>query len=109
MRDPFVFDLSRLRIRSMPDIGGRQWVKWLYLLPAGATLELDFYSPKAGLAGYISGGGGGGFHNPKSRYPFGLPEDLQPMFDGFQEHVAGLSAHQRLAWMAAAQKEEADA
>lgn len=101
MPDPFTFDLSRLRIRTMPSFGGAECVQWAYLLPCGGRLERDIFQTRAG------GAGGGSFYDHSSRFPFGLPEEARPLFVEFRAHVAQLTAHQRLAWMAASQAEVA--
>lgn len=106
--DPFAFDLSRLRLRTIPRDDGVGHVQWVYLLPASGELVHDLFRPASGFAGGIFGGGGGGgafyqLHLPD--YPFGLPEGARPIFVAFEKRVAGLSAHQRMAWAAAAMAE----
>lgn len=107
--DPFAFDLSRLRIRAVPRDDGIEHVEWVYLLPAGGELVHDIIRHASSYTGEIFRGGNGGtfyrLHLPD--YPFGLPEGARPIFAAFEKRVAGLSAHARLAWMAAAQAEVA--
>lgn len=108
--DPFAFDLSRLRLRAIPRDDGIEHVQWVYLLPAGRELVHDIISSASGFTGGIFRGGGGSgafyqLHLPD--FPFGLPEGARPIFVAFEKRVAGLSAHQRMAWAAAAQAEVA--
>lgn len=110
MPDPFAFDLSRLRIRAVPREDSIEHVEWVYLLPAGGELVHDLFrskpDPMRGICGGGGGGVGGSFYNLQNRYPFGLPEEARPLFVEFRAHVAQLTAHQRMAWMAAAQAEQ---
>ena len=107
MTDPFIFDIARLRFEATKQDDGCVMIRWAYRLPAGGELATDqLYHPS--LPGGAGGGGGAvGFFQPA--YPPGLPEQARPLFLGFEEHVAGLSAHQKLVWLLAAQKEAADA
>lgn len=112
MPDPFTFSLDRLRIRSVPREDGIQHVQYAYILPVGGELVRDLFQAATDLArGIFAGGGGGGvggsFYNHSHRYPFGLPEEARPLWVEFRAHVAQLTAHQRLTWMAAAQAEVA--
>jgi hypothetical protein len=101
MIDPFTFDPSRVRCEDIGPPGGDHpfghlsQVRFTYPLPTGETLE---------HFAWASAGGGG-----SNAIPNGLDVRAYPIFVQFKETVDGLSAHQRLAWMAAAQKEAADA
>ncbi|MFC3088486.1 hypothetical protein [Tabrizicola soli] len=110
MTDPFTFSLDRLRIRAIPREDNTEHIQWAYLLPAGGELVRDLFrfmpDPRGGILGGGGGGVGGAFYDHSSRYPFGLPEEARPLWVEFRAHVAQLTAHQRLAWMAAAQAEQ---
>ena len=92
MSDPFTFDPTRV-VRDPVNIRGIKTMRFSYAMPIGQPLEytllrFDFDQDRES-------------EDPSLNYTLPLRVD-------FEEMVAGLSAHQRLAWMAAAQKEAAD-
>lgn len=107
MKDPFIFDLTRLRFQATQQDDGCTMVRWAYRLPVGGELATDKLHHPIFHGGGGAGGGGGSFFTPA--YPPGLPEEAKSLFRGFQKHVADLTAHQKLQWLLAAQKEAADA
>lgn len=105
MSDPFQFDFTRIRIGNPKQTSVGLEIAYSYTTPAGDVLT-EIHAVQI-----IQAGGGAGIwpgYDPSGwkvdgfiSWPTGLPEGARPLYLAFKKHVSGLSAHQRLAWLAA--------
>lgn len=92
MRNPFTFDETRVK-RDDTKGYGRVYYETPYGTIEEAVTKLDI-----AFGASITGSMNAGWYVA-----------IQRLEDAFSALVAGLSAHERLAWMSAAQKEKPDA
>jgi len=85
MTDPFAFNPDLIRREPCTNPNGRRWIRIWYAQPM----------PDGGRIGVLV----------EPYNPHADRTAQQQLEATFRHHVAGLSAHQRLAWMAAAMKE----